>query len=149
MSYLPGTAYTRPTDELDLAAPFPVAPAVDWRDGPDVVEPLARSDDNDRPSPVVDDVRGDAAKQEAADETAGVAADNDHVRALRVRSFDHGGPGVTFPDQVLSRDAVLSRVLDDPGDGRLALGSGTRSTRGVKQTARQLKPGWINYAQEG
>ena len=62
-----------------------------------------------------DHVRRDAAQQASSDGTAGVTADDDEIGAFGLGGVNQGRCGIAFPDEVLSRDAELSRIRDAPG----------------------------------
>ena len=65
-----------------------------------------------------------------------MAADDDDVDILGVRGLEHGDARFTFPDQVLSRDALLPRGGDQLGECRLAPDPDLVDAS-VKQAARQ------------
>jgi len=108
---------------------------------------LTGSHDDDGPTAVADDERGDAPEQEVTDETTGVAADDDHVRTLGFGCLEHRCAGVTEPDEVLGRDATLSGALDDPRQGLLALGADLIDP-GVEQASRKLQATRVDDVQQ-
>ena len=76
-----------------------------------------------------------------------MAADDDHVCALRLGGIDRDGSGVAFPDEELRRDSPKAGVLDDPGERRFTLGTDLVDTS-VEEAARQPETRRIDDAQE-
>ncbi len=115
--------------------------------GPRVVEVLARPNDDNRSTRVVDDVRGDAAEEEAPDRPAFVAPDDDEVGAFRFGRLNNRRPCVAFPNKKLRDDPVVARLSHEVRELGFARGPNLIDA-GVEQTTRQPETGGVDDTEE-
>jgi hypothetical protein len=90
---------------------------------PDVDEPIAPAQDQDRASRVGDHVRRNAPEQQPPNWSERATAHHDHVGALGLCGLDDAISRVALPDEELRGDTTPASVLDRLAQGVLALGA--------------------------